>query len=257
MFFWENSETRYPLAAGSELWLPILHLVNKTGRDHFASLEFVENNATESFFRDAQVLKDWIGFLNKKYRDNLDKHKNRIILVGMKSCGKLSVGKILSSKLNIDFVDQDAELEKRHFEKMQESLTYREIYKKYGDAYFRDLETETLDIISSKLLGREFVLATGGATPIVTKNQSTLKKMGLVVYLDMDKDILLDRMKTNGVPAILPNPDRQEMSLSKLVEERIPVYRNIADIIMQCGMETVEDIASSLAIRVGSQNYVD
>ena len=100
-------------------------------------------------------------------------------------------------------------------------------------------------------------MATGGATPIVTKNQSTLKKMGLVVYLDMDKDILLDRMKTNGVPAILPNPDRQEMSLSKLVEERIPVYRNIADIIMQCGMETVEDIASSLAIRVGSQNYVD
>ena len=53
-----------------------------------------------------------------------------IILIGMKACGKSTVGKILAQKLGIDFVELDIEIEKAHLLSKKESLNFREIFKK-------------------------------------------------------------------------------------------------------------------------------
>jgi sugar phosphate isomerase/epimerase len=66
VFFWKDPKTRYPLSDGESIWLPVLELVNKTGRDHFASLEFVEGDSQENFLKDAEVLKHWIQLVEEK-----------------------------------------------------------------------------------------------------------------------------------------------------------------------------------------------
>lgn len=72
VFFWKDPKTRYPLSAGESLWLPVLELVNKTDRDHFASLEFVEGDSKENFLKDAKVLKNWIQFVEKKQNKTIE-----------------------------------------------------------------------------------------------------------------------------------------------------------------------------------------
>ena len=51
---------RRPLAEGTELWRRRLDLVRSTGRDHYALIEFVQDDAPEAFLRDAETLKNWI-----------------------------------------------------------------------------------------------------------------------------------------------------------------------------------------------------
>ena len=59
-----------------------------------------------------------------------------IILIGMKACGKSTVGKLLAQKLGIKFVELDQEIEKVHFMDKNEKLSFREIFRKHGPLIF-------------------------------------------------------------------------------------------------------------------------
>src|SRR3989338_2165166 len=104
----------------------------------------------------------------------------KIILIGMKGCGKSTVGKLLAEKLNIPFIELDDELEKVHFQTKKYKLTFREIYQKYFQKYFRDLESSVLIRIAVEQENKNFVLACGGGTPLNPKNQKILIKLGKI-----------------------------------------------------------------------------
>jgi sugar phosphate isomerase/epimerase len=65
VFYWESSRNRFPLAEGASIWLPFLQTIRRTGRDHYASLEFVQNDDLENFLRDAETLKGWLQQVNQ------------------------------------------------------------------------------------------------------------------------------------------------------------------------------------------------
>lgn len=170
----------------------------------------------------------------------------KIILIGMKGCGKTTIGKLLAKKLNIDFIDSDLEIENLHKLKNNENLSFREIYKKYGEVYFNCLDRECLLSIYEKSKNKNFVLACAGRTPLKKSNQEILVKMGEIIYIKPDMQVLYERITKNGIPAFFPYQDNPRKSFEELIKQREPVYKKIADITIESGDLSPEEIIAKL-----------
>jgi shikimate kinase len=109
--------------------------------------------------------------------------KNNIILIGFMGCGKSTVGKRLAKDYGIEFLDTDAWIEER------EQVAISEIFANKGEPYFRQLETNCLEVLleesaidGSKSSVRK-VVSVGGGLPMKEENRQLLKKLGTVIYL--------------------------------------------------------------------------
>ncbi len=161
----------------------------------------------------------------------------RIILIGMKSSGKTTAGRLLARKLRARFIDMDAEIERRHAAQTGERLPFREIFKKHGGEYFRAAETAALRSLAESVGGEPYVLSTGGGLPLAEENRELLRGMGAVVFLDVRDDVLLERIVSRGIPAFFPYPDDPRRSLEEILAARRPVYSGLAAIRVECGAE--------------------
>ncbi len=169
-----------------------------------------------------------------------------IILIGMKACGKSTVGKLLARKLGIEFLELDQEIEKVHLMNRKKKLNFREIFKKHGAIYFRQLESKILKNISREEKEKKFVLSCGGGTPLNESNQEILKELGKVIFLDVDKIVLLPRILKHGVPAFFPYPNNPKKSLDELLEKRKPIYEKTADKTISFDDETPEELVKKI-----------
>ena len=142
----------------------------------------------------------------------------------MKACGKSTVGKLLAEKLKVDFIELDSEIEKAHLMDKGERLTFREIFNKHGAIYFRQLESKILKNILLEKRTKKFVLSCGGGTPLDENNQKNLKKLGKVIFLDVDKIVLLPRILKHGVPAFFSHPNDPKKSLDELLKKRKSIH---------------------------------
>ena len=102
-------------------------------------------------------------------------YKN-IVLIGMSGAGKTSVGRALSYRLKMAFVDMDDFIEKR------KNMTVSEIFEKYGEEYFRKLETETAKFLSENY--KNTIISTGGGVVLNSLNMDYLKESGTVIYIN-------------------------------------------------------------------------
>lgn len=134
-----------------------------------------------------------------------------LILVGMPGCGKSSVGKIIADKLGREFLDSDEEFERMH------GITPAEAINTLGEEKFREMETETLALIS-KQSGK--VIATGGGVVTQERNYPLLHQNGVIVFLERE----LQNLATDGRPL------SQRGSLESLYAKRAGLYRAFADI---------------------------
>ncbi len=182
-----------------------------------------------------------------------------IILIGMKACGKSTVGKLLAKRLDVNFIELDQEIEKDYLMEKKptfvplsgttvgkEKLTFREIFKKYGENYFRQLESRVLENISKKKITGRIVLSCGGGTPLNENNQKIIKELGEVIFLDVDKMVLLPRILKHGIPAFFPYKDNPEKSLGELIEKRKPIYEKIADKIITFDNESPKELVEKI-----------
>ncbi len=148
-----------------------------------------------------------------------------IILIGFKSCGKSTIGQALSLSIEMSFIDTDTLLEALHTTIKNESLSFRKIYQKYGQSYFRGLERQVLDQIGQI---DNCVIAAGGGTfiyhPLTNETRSNAK----IIYLEVAPDILLNRIKTGGIPAFFKGPDLKK-DFERYFKERVPIYKQLAD----------------------------
>lgn len=160
----------------------------------------------------------------------------------MKGCGKTTVGKLLAKKLNVDFIDADYETEKMSQAITGESLTYREMFRKYGEKYFCEIETKSLKNIFQKYQNKNLILACGGRTTLISENQKILHKLGTIIYLKPNKEALYQRIIKNGIPAFFPYPNDPRRSFDQILRQRVLIYEKIADIILDCGTKTPEEI---------------
>jgi shikimate kinase len=170
-----------------------------------------------------------------------------VVLIGMKSSGKTSVGQALAQTMQAVFVDVDSEIEQQYTMQHHATRSFREIFHAHGRAYFRTLEQTTLAHLADQLQGKVAVLATGGGTPLEPENQPFLRSLGTIVFLDTDRQVLLSRITAGGIPAFFPYPDDPQRSLDELLAARRPIYAQLADITIACGDESPAIVATMLA----------
>ena len=125
---------------------------------------------------------------------NLDlneQNNKNIVLVGMMGAGKTYIATKLSKLLvHFSYVDIDSEIEK------EAQLTIPEIFEKYSESYFRELEVKTINKFAS---GKNQIISIGGGAFENPKNQYALKEHGLVFYLKATAKELFNRIeKQNG-----------------------------------------------------------
>lgn len=143
------------------------------------------------------------------HRD-LAKKACNIILIGMPGCGKTTVGKCLAQRLQRPFVDLDAEIVKTA------GMPIPDIFTKFGEAHFRDLETEVLRTFANQ---HGLVIATGGGAVMRAVNQALMRRNGLILWLDRP----LKDLATSGRPVT------QARGVEAIYAEREPIYRHLAD----------------------------
>lgn len=126
----------------------------------------------------------------------------RLFIIGYKSSGKTTIGKKLAQRLKMEFIDLDHAIEAR------ENKTIPEIYTEIGDANFRKLEWEVLREIVKK---DNIVVSTGGGAPCHCNNMNLMEEYGDVLYIHLDNDTLVSRLKkaTKDRPIVLNKTDEE------------------------------------------------
>lgn len=155
---------------------------------------------------------------------NLENEFCNVILVGMPSCGKSSVGRAVAKLLNKEFVDLDTVIENRL------NMPIPQVFERYGEEYFRNIESEV-----TKEYGKHggLVIATGGGTPMREENRDALAQNGFVVWLKRDISLLTSKSR----------PVSQKVGVERLYEERKDTYKTFADVEIKndCDIRTVAE----------------
>ena len=137
-----------------------------------------------------------------------------IVLVGMMGAGKSSIGRRLAGRLNIPFVDADAEIEKAA------GMSINDIFSAHGEPYFRAGEAR---VILRLLEGGPQVLATGGGAFMNDDTRAAIHAKGVSVWLRATFEVLSRRTKRRSDRPLLKSDDPQA-TLRRLIDERYPIY---------------------------------
>ena len=163
-------------------------------------------------------------------------------LVGLMGAGKTTVGKILARHLHKTFYDSDHEIEHRT------GVNIPLIFELEGEAGFRKREMATIE----ELVGmRDIVLATGGGAILAPRTRENLKRNGMVVYLCAQPDELFHRTRGDRNRPLLQT-DNPRAKLESLYAERDPLYREIADIVVDTGDQSVSAIVAQLEAQLNA-----
>ena len=179
--------------------------------------------AVEKFIDTTVSLEKIEEVFNKIYKDKMN-----VVLIGMPASGKSSVGKELEKLLSKSFVDSDIVLSENA------GKTISEIFSEYGEAYFRELEKDTIKNISSE---NSHIIATGGGAILNYENIENLKSNGRIYFLDRPLSMLLT---TDDRPLSSNRTD-----LEKRYNERYELYRKYADVIID-GSGSVKEVAKRI-----------
>jgi shikimate kinase len=143
-----------------------------------------------------------------------------VVLVGMMGAGKSTIGRRLSARLRLPFLDADTEIELAHA-----GMTIPEIFAAYGESYFRDGEAR---VIARLLDSGPAVVATGGGAFMREDTRSRIAGQAVSIWLKADADIIIKRVKRRADRPLLQTTD-PIATIERLISEREPVYQN-ADI---------------------------
>lgn len=137
-----------------------------------------------------------------------------VVLVGLMGVGKSAIGRRLARRLDLPFIDADAEIE------AAAGSTIEEFFEQHGEAAFRAGERR---VIARLLDGEPHVLATGGGAFMDAETRSLVKSRGISIWLNADLDTLVDRVVRRNNRPLLKGGDERQI-LSDLMAVRNPVY---------------------------------
>jgi shikimate kinase len=163
-----------------------------------------------------------------------------IFLIGLMGAGKSTVGKVLAKKLGRRFLDADHVIEERCGVKIPV------IFEMEGEAGFRKREAQTIRDVTAE---ENIILATGGGAVLSTENRKTLRERGTVIYLHANPIELWHRTKGGDGRPLLKNGDPKKI-LENLYAIRDPLYREIADHIIETGKPSVNQLVNTLIMQL-------
>lgn len=168
------------------------------------------------------------------------KNKN-IVLIGMRGSGKTTVAKLLSKKLNREYLELDELMVKKV------GMSIPEIIEKHGWDYFRDQEStiaEEVSIYSDK------IISTGGGIVTRSKNIDALKQNGFVVLLSASAGVLSDRIGEDpNRPALTSKKTRRE-EMEELLKQRERLYMDAADVVIDTNQLKPEDVVNQILQKI-------
>ena len=164
----------------------------------------------------------------------------RIVLCGMMGCGKSTVGGALAKALGWKAVDTDQIIQEKYGE-------ISDIFKEKGEEYFRGLETETV----RALTGQEcVVVSVGGGLVLRPENVDLLKKGGVLVYLQAEKETLLARLQGDTSRPLLVGEDLSAR-LDRLLAARAATYESVCDFAVSVDAKSPNEIADEIVKKLG------
>jgi len=163
-----------------------------------------------------------------------------IMLIGFMGCGKTVVSECLSSLLEMESIEMDALI----VEKEKKSIP--EIFSEYGEAYFRNLESNTLLELQKR---SRIIVSCGGGVVLRDENVELMKKRGRVVLLTASPETVLERLKDTTDRPLLNNNMNVEY-IAELMAKRDAKYKNAADIIVNTDSKSILKVAEDLVSKL-------
>jgi shikimate kinase len=162
--------------------------------------------------------------------------KTNVFLVGPMGSGKTAVGRYLSRLLDLTFYDSDTEIERRT------GVDIPYIFEKEGEVGFREREREAIEVLTA---ADHILLATGGGAVLLPENRRLLSERGCVVYLETSVAQQVERVKQGRTRPLIANVDTT-LKLTQLMEQRTPLYRSVADIVVPTDGRRVRTVAEDI-----------
>lgn len=160
--------------------------------------------------------------------------------------GKTTVGNELSKRLGFKLIDIDSEIEK------VENMKIKDIFEKFGEKYFREIETEMIKKISQK---KGIIISTGGGAVLKEENINIMKNNGIIICLYASPKTILNRTINSDERPLL-NVENPLEKIKELLNLRKPFYEKAADIMINTENKTplqiVEEILSILKRKYGN-----
>jgi 3-dehydroquinate synthase len=171
-----------------------------------------------------------------------DCKNNNIFLVGLMGAGKTTIGRLLARRLNMAFIDSDHEIEAR----TGASIPW--IFEIEGEASFRRREA---DVIRELTAQSGIVLATGGGAVLDPASRALLAERGTVVYLRASVNSILQRTAHDRNRPLLQTADPRK-KLEDLTAQREPLYREIADLVIDTGRPNVQSMVQTILDQIAA-----
>jgi len=174
----------------------------------------------------------------------MSKIKELIVFVGPMGAGKTTIGKILAKELGFQFFDSDKEIEKRT------GANIPWIFDVEGESGFRTRESAVIKELSGLT---NVVLATGGGAMMRPENRDSVTKKGFVIYLNTSVDQQFHRTHKDKNRPLLQGDKDAFLVLSELYELRDPIYRSVADLVIETDKKALKNIVKDI-VQVLNQN---
>ena len=164
----------------------------------------------------------------------------KVVLIGYRTTGKSTVGRILSAKLKIAFWDTDVMVEKSMV------MPIKEIVALHGWDFFRAKERETIKYLTQK---EDCVIATGGGVVLFRENVDLLKQAGVIIWLNAPLQDIIERLKKDARNGAI----RPQFTSGNIIQEtidimrqRLPLYESAADYTVDTLNKKAEEVAEEI-----------
>ena len=151
-----------------------------------------------------------------------------VILIGMPGCGKSTVGVVLAKTLNYSFIDADLLIQEQTGKRLQQIIDFDGLDK------FYEIEEQVLSGIQCD----RTVIATGGSAVYYPAAMEHLKELGAVVYIQLSCENVKKRLGNLASRGVAGAKDK---TVEQLYEERVPLYEQYADFIIDCNEGTLAE----------------
>lgn len=162
--------------------------------------------------------------------------KHNIYLIGFMGVGKSTIGRLLAKEIEGALIEMDETIE------TEQGITINEIFVRYGETRFRDLESELVE----RIAGEEgTIVSCGGGAVLRPENVTHMKMSGTIVFLSATPETIYKRVRHSTNRPLLKGNMNVEY-IAELMEKRRSLYENAADITISTDGKTTAEVVREI-----------